>query len=215
MSATAIGAGAVIAGGVGQALRRRFAVPGARSELVLPRPPTRRSCRPAPTSASRARPRSSRPNADFYRIDTALLVPQVSPDHWRLKVHGMVDHELELTFADLLRRPMVERDVTLSCVSNEVGGSLVGNAVWRGALLADLLDEAGVQPGATQLFSTSADGWTCGSPVSAIMDGRDALLAVAMNGEPLPDQARLPGAPRRPGSLRLRQRHQVGRGPRS
>jgi DMSO/TMAO reductase YedYZ molybdopterin-dependent catalytic subunit len=93
---------------------------------------------------------------------------------------------MELTFADLLARPMVERDVTLSCVSNEVGGSLVGNAVWRGARLADLLDEAGVQPGATQLFSTSADGWTCGSPVSAIMDGRDALLAVAMNGEPLP-----------------------------
>ena len=87
----------------------------------------------------------------------------------------MVDRELELTFADLLARPMIERDVTLSCVSNEVGGSLVGNAVWRGARLADLLDEAGVQPGATQLFSTSVDGWTCGSPVSAIMDGRDAL----------------------------------------
>ena len=185
--ATAIGAGAVIAGGVGQALRRRFAVSGARSRA-----------RAAPGHrhaghAVRHRPRhpggdrrSSPRTSDFYRIDTALLVPQVSPDHWRLKVHGMVDRELELTFADLLARPMVERDVTLSCVSNEVGGSLVGNAVWRGARLADLLDEAGVQPGATQLFSTSADGWTCGSPVSAIMDGRDALLAVAMNGEPLP-----------------------------
>jgi DMSO/TMAO reductase YedYZ molybdopterin-dependent catalytic subunit len=185
MAATAIGAGAVIAGGVGQALRRRFAVAGARRELVLP-PATDTQVMPSGTDLGipGAAPFVT-PNADFYRIDTALLVPQVSPDHWRLKVHGMVDRELELTFADLLARPMIERDVTLSCVSNEVGGSLVGNAVWRGARLADLLDEAGVQPGATQLFSTSADGWTCGSPVSAIMDG-GTLLAVAMNGEPLP-----------------------------
>ena len=186
LAATAIGAGAVIAGGVGQALRRRFAVAGARSQLVLP---SANDTQVMPSGTDLGIPGAApfvTPNADFYRIDTALLVPQVSPDHWRLKVHGMVDHELELTFADLLCRPMVERDVTLSCVSNEVGGSLVGNAVWRGPRLADLLDEAGVQPGATQLFSTSADGWTCGSPVSAIMDGRDALLAVAMNGEPLP-----------------------------
>jgi DMSO/TMAO reductase YedYZ molybdopterin-dependent catalytic subunit len=186
LAATAIGAGAVIAGGVGQALRRRYAVSGARSQLALP-PATDTQVMPSGTDLGvpGAAPFVT-PNADFYRIDTALLVPQVSPDHWRLKVHGMVDREMELTFADLLARPMVERDVTLSCVSNEVGGSLVGNAVWRGARLADLLAEAGVQPGATQLFSTSADGWTCGSPVSAIMDGRDALLAVAMNGEPLP-----------------------------
>ena len=186
LAATALGAGAVIAGGIGQALRRRFAVAGARSQLVLP-PAT--DTQVMPSGVDLGVPGAARfvtPNAEFYRIDTALLVPQVSPDHWRLKVHGMVDREMELTFADLLARPMVERDVTLSCVSNEVGGSLVGNAVWRGALLADLLDEAGVQPGATQLFSTSADGWTCGSPVTAIMDGRDALLAVAMNGEPLP-----------------------------
>jgi DMSO/TMAO reductase YedYZ molybdopterin-dependent catalytic subunit len=186
LAATAVGAGAVIAGGVGQALRRRFAVAGARSQLVLP-PATDTQVMPPGTDLGipGASPFVT-PNSDFYRIDTALLVPQVSPDHWRLKVHGMVDRELELTFADVLARPMIERDVTLSCVSNEVGGSLVGNAVWRGPRLADLLDEAGVQPGATQLFSTSADGWTCGSPVSAIMDGRDALLAVAMNGEPLP-----------------------------
>ncbi len=104
------------------------------------------------------------PNRDFYRIDTALLVPQVSPDRWRLRIHGLVEHEMELSFEDLLRRPLVERVVTLSCVSNEVGGDLVGNAVWRGALLADLLDEAGIDPGATQLLSTSVDGWTCGTP---------------------------------------------------
>ena len=186
LAATAIGAGAVIAGGAGQALRRRFAVSGARSQLMLP-PAADPQVMPAGVDLGvpGAAPFVT-PNADFYRIDTALLVPQVSPDHWRLKLHGMVDREIELTFADLLARPMIERDVTLSCVSNEVGGSLVGNAVWRGPRLADLLDEAGVQPGATQLFSTSADGWTCGSPVAAIIDGRDALLAVAMNGEPLP-----------------------------
>ena len=132
LAATAIGAGAVIAGGVGQALRRRFAVSGARSQLVLP-PATDTQVMPSGTDLGipGATPFVT-PNSDFYRIDTALLVPQVSPDHWRLKVHGMVDRELELTFADLLARPMVERDVTLSCVSNEVGGSLVGNAVWRG-----------------------------------------------------------------------------------
>ena len=80
------------------------------------------------------------PNDDFYRIDTALLVPQVSPDRWRLRVHGLVERELELTFEELLSRPLVERTVTLSCVSNEVGGPLVGNAVWRGVLLADVLE---------------------------------------------------------------------------
>jgi DMSO/TMAO reductase YedYZ molybdopterin-dependent catalytic subunit len=186
VSAAVIGAGAVVAGGLGQAMRRRYSVSGARKELVLPPAGDRQGM---PAGVDLGVPGLSpfvTPNSDFYRIDTALLVPQVSPDRWRLKVHGMVDRELELTFADLLARPMIERDVTLACVSNEVGGSLVGNAVWRGARLADLLDEAGVRPGADQLLSTSADGWTCGSPVSAIMDGRDALLAVAMNGGPLP-----------------------------
>ena len=91
-----------------------------------------------------------------------------------------------LTYDELLARPMVERIVTLACVSNEVGGHLVGNARWLGAPLADLLREAGVQPGATQLVSRSVDGWTCGTPTSVVLDGRDALLAVGMNGEPLP-----------------------------
>jgi DMSO/TMAO reductase YedYZ molybdopterin-dependent catalytic subunit len=148
---------------------------------VLPRPPLRWR---GSTGAGQAP--FITPNASFYRIDTALLVPQLSPDHWRLRVHGLVDHELELTFDDLLKRPLIERDVTLSCVSNEVGGELVGNALWRGARLADVLRDAGVRPEATQLFSTSIDGFTCGTPVAAVMDGRDALLAVAMNGEPLP-----------------------------
>ena len=93
---------------------------------------------------------------------------------------------MELTFDDLLARPQVERYITLSCVSNPVGGDLVGNALWQGVLLKDILDEAGLQTGAEQLASKSIDGWTCGTPVEVIMDGRDAMLAVAMNGEPLP-----------------------------
>ena len=132
------------------------------------------------------------PNSDFYRIDTALSVPQVPAESWRLKVHGMVDRELEIDFEDLLRRRAIERDITLTCVSNEVGGKLVGNARWLGVPLADILEEAGVQPGADQLKSTSVDGWTSGTPVAAIMDGRDAMLAYAMNGEPLPTEHGFP-----------------------
>jgi DMSO/TMAO reductase YedYZ molybdopterin-dependent catalytic subunit len=126
------------------------------------------------------------PNGDFYRVDTALVVPQVSPSSWRLRVHGMVDHPVELTYDELLARPMIERDVTLVCVSNEVGGNLTGTATFLGARLADLLREAGVQPGATQLVSRSSDGFTVGTPTSVVLDGRDALIAVGMNGQPLP-----------------------------
>jgi DMSO/TMAO reductase YedYZ molybdopterin-dependent catalytic subunit len=126
------------------------------------------------------------PNSDFYRIDTALLVPQVRTEGWTLRVHGMVDRELELTFDELLARDLVEADVTLACVSNEVGGDLVGNARWLGARLDDLLREAGVQRGATQVVPRSADGFAAGFPTQVAMDGRDALVAVGMNGEPLP-----------------------------
>jgi hypothetical protein len=110
----------------------------------------------------------------------------VSKDSWRLKIGGMVDTPMELTFDDLLARPQVERYITLSCVSNPVGGDLIGNARWQGVLLRDILDEAGVQPGATQLVSRSIDDWTAGTPTEVVMDGRDAILAIAMNGEPLP-----------------------------
>jgi DMSO/TMAO reductase YedYZ molybdopterin-dependent catalytic subunit len=126
------------------------------------------------------------PITDFYRIDTALSVPRVRVDRWALEIGGMVERPLRLTYADLLARPQVERHVTIACVSNEVGGTLVGTATWQGVLLADLLDEAGVQPGAEQVFGTSVDGWTCGFPVAAATDGRDAMIAVGMNGEPLP-----------------------------
>jgi DMSO/TMAO reductase YedYZ molybdopterin-dependent catalytic subunit len=125
-------------------------------------------------------------NEDFYRIDTALTVPQISPDDWTLRITGMVDNEIELTFADLLDRDMVEEIVTLSCVSNEVGGDLVGNARWQGVLLADLLREAGPQDGAEQVVGVSTDGFTAGFPLEVALDGRPALVAIGMNGEPLP-----------------------------
>ncbi len=126
------------------------------------------------------------PNAGFYRIDTALAPPLLEPVGWELRIHGMVERELRVTYADLVDRGMQSAWITLCCVSNEVGGELIGNAYWHGVRIDDLLAEAGVSPDADALLSTSQDGWTCGTPLVALSDGRDALLAIAMNGEPLP-----------------------------
>ncbi|MDJ0496360.1 MAG: molybdopterin-dependent oxidoreductase [Acidimicrobiia bacterium] len=126
------------------------------------------------------------PNDEFYRIDTALVVPRPDPETWRLRITGMVDNELSLSLDDLTAMPLYEDYVTIACVSNEVGGDLIGNAKWTGVRLVDLLEQAGVQDGAEQLFSRSVDGWTSGFPVELAFDGRDPLLAIGMNGEPLP-----------------------------
>ncbi len=126
------------------------------------------------------------PAADFYRIDTALSIPQLNPNTWTLRIHGKVDRELILTYADLLARPQIERWVTLACVSNEIGGGLISNTKFLGVRLADLLREAGVAAEADQLVARSSDGMTIGSPTAVVMDGRDAMLAIGMNGEPLP-----------------------------
>ena len=126
------------------------------------------------------------PNDDFYRIDTALTVPAVDLTTWTLRVTGMVDRPIELTYDELLDLPMVERYVTLSCVSNRVGGDLVGHAKWLGVPLNDILSRARVQDGATQVVGRSVDGFTVGFPTDLAFDGRDAMVAVAMNGEPLP-----------------------------
>ncbi|WP_370416228.1 molybdopterin-dependent oxidoreductase [Streptomyces fradiae] len=132
------------------------------------------------------------PNKDFYRVDTALVVPRVDADTWKLRIHGSgVPQVRVFTLPELLRREVVERDITLACVSNEVGGSLVGNARWLGVRLDGLLRECGVRPPsrggpADQLVARSVDGMTIGTPVEDVMDGRDALLAFGMNGEPLP-----------------------------
>lgn len=132
------------------------------------------------------------PNDDFYRIDTALTVPQVDPATWRLRVHGMVEQEVEIDMAELLDQPMVEALVTLACVSNYVGGNLAGNAVWTGWPVRELLARARPHPEADMVLSTSADGWTAGTPLEALTDERSSLLAVGMNGEPLPAQHGFP-----------------------
>lgn len=126
------------------------------------------------------------PNSDFYLIDTAFSKPVIAPHDWKLRIHGMVERELTITYADLLRRATTEAWITLCCVSNEVGGDLIGNAYWSGFLIRDILAEAGVRPGATAVKQTSDDGWTCGTPIEALTDDRNAMLAIAMNGEPLP-----------------------------
>ncbi len=132
------------------------------------------------------------PNSEFYRIDTALVVPRVDLSGWRLKVTGMVDRPYELTFDELTSMEAVEESITLSCVSNEVGGDLVGNAIWRGIPLAAVLDRAGVQDGATQIVGRSVDGFTAGFPTEVALDGRMAMVAVGMNGEPLPAEHGFP-----------------------
>lgn len=125
------------------------------------------------------------PNADFYRIDTAVIVPQVTAEEWTLTFDGMVRRPFTITYAELLDMPMVERDVTIMCVSNPIGGDLIGTARWLGTPLLPLLERAGIEPSADQLFSTSVDGWTCSTPLDGLAE-REPLLAIGMNGEPLP-----------------------------
>jgi DMSO/TMAO reductase YedYZ molybdopterin-dependent catalytic subunit len=181
---------AVVAAGsavAGRSLRGRFSVASVRTALKLPTPKS--SALPVPTDVEVAVPGVApfmTSNENFYRIDTTLITPQVDPTSWRLTVKGMVDKPFQLTYAELLKRDMVERDITLVCVSNEVGGNYVGTARWLGVPLKSILEEAGVKPGADQLVSRSVDGWTAGSPVAEVMDGRDALVAIGMNGQPLP-----------------------------
>ncbi|MCZ7435436.1 molybdopterin-dependent oxidoreductase [Micromonospora sp. WMMC241] len=178
---------AAVAGLGGHWLAGRRGVSAAREAVTLPAPAV--PAPPVPAGADLSLPRLApyvTPNREFYRIDTALVVPQVDPVTWKLRIHGRVRNPIELSFDELLARPMVERYVTLACVSNEVGGDLIGNARWLGVPIKELLDEAGPEEGADQVVGRSADGWTCGTPTSVLRDGRDALLAVGMNGEPLP-----------------------------
>lgn len=126
------------------------------------------------------------PNADFYRIDTAIVVPRIAADDWKLKVTGMVDREIEIDWKTLQGKQMQEALVTLTCVSNEVGGNLIGNAVWTGWPVRELLAMAGPKAGADMVLQTSIDGFTASTPLGALTDDRNALLATRMNGEPLP-----------------------------
>ncbi|MEO5709279.1 MAG: sulfite oxidase [Nocardioidaceae bacterium] len=187
--ATAVAVGAIAA--AGGVVRQTFggsAAAAERADITIPKPAS-----PAPSLASGTSldiPGISpflTSNKEFYRVDTALRVPDVPIDGFNLRIHGMVDKELNLSFEDLLSRKMIEKRITLTCVSNPVGGKYLGNATWIGVPIRDLLEEAGVKSGADAVKSTSADNMTIGTPLQALNDAnRDAILAVAMNGEPLP-----------------------------
>jgi DMSO/TMAO reductase YedYZ molybdopterin-dependent catalytic subunit len=126
------------------------------------------------------------PNAKFYRVDTSLVLPKVSPAQWQLRIHGMVDRPMTLTYDDLIQKPMIDRDITLTCVSEAVGGNFIGNAQWQGTLLAPILRKARIQRGADQIVMRDVHGMTIGVATDPTLDGRDSMLAVAMNGKVLP-----------------------------
>jgi len=194
MRATAVGASTVAIGAAGLAVRagRNQQLSNAATKIRLPMPESRSPAVTPSASVGRGVEPFLTPNTSFYRIDTALSVPRVDLADWRLAIDGMVDHPVTLNFDQLLDLGVVERVVTLCCVSNEVGGPYIGNARWLGVPLTRVLDLAGVQGGATQLASESVDGWTCGFPTSVATDGRDALVAIGMNGKPLPPEHGFP-----------------------
>ncbi|MEV0259881.1 molybdopterin-dependent oxidoreductase [Streptomyces sp. NPDC050617] len=188
-------AAAAVAGPLGRSLNAADAERAAESRAGVRLPAPASPAPPLPRGVDLKLPGLTpftTPARDFYRVDTALTVPRVDVGGWRLRVHGRgVGKPLTVTFQDLLRRPLIERDTTLTCVSNEVGGPYVGTARWLGVPLADVLREAGVRAPsrggpADQLVARSVDGMTLGTPVETVLDGRDALLAVGMNGAPLP-----------------------------
>lgn len=185
----ATGAGATAVGGAIAAFWRGTAagISSAREELKLPAPVSEAPAIPAGAEVGLdgMQPLVT-PNRDFYRIDTALIVPSLDPESWALRVTGMVEQELELNLTELLAKPLIERHVTIACVSNEVGGDLIGNARWLGWPVRELLSLARPKAGADMVLSRSSDGWTAGTPLEVLTDQRDALLAVGMNGEPLP-----------------------------
>ncbi|MCY0939213.1 molybdopterin-dependent oxidoreductase [Streptomyces sp. H34-S4] len=195
ISATAAAVASAGAGALGRYLNdmRGQNAAASRNAVKLPAPAS--AAAPVPAGAQLKIPGISpftTPNNAFYRVDTALVIPKVDATTWRLRLHGKgVTRPLSLSFQDLQGRELIERDITITCVSNEVGGPYVGNARWIGVRLADLLREAGVKPPsqggpADQLVARSVDAMTIGSPVEDVMDGRDAMLAIGMNGQPLP-----------------------------
>ncbi|WP_402467662.1 molybdopterin-dependent oxidoreductase [Isoptericola aurantiacus] len=191
----AAAAGAVVALVASRALAAGSrAVDVVREAIRLPSPTTPAQAVPAGADLGvpGAEPYIS-PNDDFYRIDTALRVPQVDPADWSLRVTGLVDEPFEIGWDELLALPMTEHHVTLACVSNRVGGDLIGNALWLGYPIRELLARAKPQADADMVLSTSVDGFTAGTPLEVLTDpDRDSLLAIGMNGEPLPEQHGFP-----------------------
>lgn len=195
--ASGVAAGvAAVAGGAGTLLQRRFSVGEARQAIDIGSPAD--AAAPLPAGADLAEEIDGltplfTDNAEFYRVDTAITVPQVSPADWSLRIHGRVENEMSLSFEDLMQRDdLIERDITLSCVSNTIGGDLAGGARWIGVPLANLLEEAGVESGADQVLSMSVDGYTCSTPTEDCLQIENAMLAFSMNGEPLPTEHGFP-----------------------
>ena len=188
----------VAAAAIGEVAGRSFAtrknVSAAQAAVRFPRPAV--PAPPLPAGVNLKVPGISpfiTPNGQFYRVDTALIVPQVDPTGWQLRIHGMVAREITLSFDQLLHRPLIEDYITLTCVSNAVDGPYVGNAKWLGASLSSLIRAAGPLRGAEQLFCTSVDGFTSGVPLPTVLEaGRDSLVAVAMNGAALPTEHGFP-----------------------
>jgi DMSO/TMAO reductase YedYZ molybdopterin-dependent catalytic subunit len=189
----AVAGAAAVGGGIGRVLLEHE---HAQAASVPPLPAPAASVAPPPAAASLDIAGITPivvPSRDFYRIDTQLLTPRLDASSWSLAVKGMVDRPFSLTYAELLAMPQFEQYVTIACVSNEVGGDLVGNARWSGVRLSDVLARAGVEDGASQLVGRAFDGWTAGFPTSWLeAAGRDAMIAVGMNGEALPAQHGFP-----------------------
>ena len=190
IASSVLTAGAVVLGGAGRWIGKYRSRP---ENINLPDPTT--ALRPLPSGLDKQVPGISKwvtPNDSFYRVDTRLDVPIVDSDSWSLIVDGDVENELEISFEELLAMPMMERDITLTCVSNSVGGKYVGAARWLGVPLKDILEKAGVKSGADQILSTDFDGMTISTPLELATDGRDAMVCVGMNGEPLPREHGFP-----------------------
>ncbi|WP_110239668.1 molybdopterin-dependent oxidoreductase [Nocardioides gilvus] len=187
--AVAVGVVAALGLGSGVGARltsgRKAAIKESRRLLRIPGVTARKSPARARIGVPGVQPWRTR-NDDFYQVHTALVIPAIEPAQWRLRIHGMVEREIVLTYDDLIARGLTEAWMTLSCVSNEVGGQLVGNAWWSGVLTSELLAEARPMRGADAVLQTSEDGWTCSTPLSAMTDDRNSMFAVAMNGQPLP-----------------------------
>ena len=165
----------------------RSNVAQARESLQLPAP-----AKPAPAVPAGVQSKAPgvtpwlTPNNDFYRIDTALSVPEINAQDWELRIHGLVEQEVRLSFQDLLDANLIESHVSLTCVSNPVGGNLAGNAKWLGMPIRDVLKMARPKEGADMVLSTSIDGFSASTPLEVLQDDRDAMLAIGMNGEALP-----------------------------
>nr|BFF09981.1 hypothetical protein GCM10025699_12840 [Microbacterium flavescens] len=191
-SAGAAAAG-ILAALAASAMRAGDAALTAIKAVVLPKPAE--AAPPVPATAELGLPGLApviTPNDEFYRIDTALVVPRVDPAEWSLRIHGMVSEEVTLTWDELLDLPLEESHTTLACVSNEVGGTLIGNALWLGYPVRELLARARPLPEADMVLSRSIDGFTASTPLEALTDDRNAILAVGMNGEPLPSEHGFP-----------------------